>query len=295
MSVRSFLDVFASSEDNPLQSTIGIGDLLRIIYDYSRDSYVWNRTLRLSVPFTGVIPFSGASSIRPSAFVVDDKRQSIIVCSDRHFTVHRLSDGAFVRSIPHGTKEWYPCSIALGKTDIFVADQKSDMIRVFDRRTYAPIRQFSSGRCFSMNVDKDKVFVSGTERWLNVFDAHSGQHHSYAVNGLCSSNVTFCLDRGDVFVADSSNHCVTCFARDVEIRRYQKDDTFYPHSIAIHWDRLFVADFVNHQIDIFDRFTGKVVHTILCEDWRPLNIAVFGDQLLVDDACSNSIHVLQWM
>lgn len=107
-------------------------------------------------------------------------------------------------------------------------------------------------------------------------------------------------DDGYKYVADNFKRRVYVFdENDRYSRSFGKDGQFGPTSVAVFANKLYVADILDNEVEVLDRFTGEVIastigskESISNEFRMPVNIAVdYSGNLYVSDLLAGNIQV----
>lgn len=90
---------------------------------------------------------------------------------------------------------------------------------------------------------------------------------------------------GTKYIADNVKKRVFVFdADDKFAKSFGKDGQFGPTSVAVHGDKLYVADIKDHEVEILNRFTGELLQVLTGSEESETGVFVMPANLFVDNA-----------
>jgi DNA-binding beta-propeller fold protein YncE len=156
---------------------------------------------------------------------------------------------------------------------------------------------------YGVAVHDGKVFAVDTRGpGYAVFDLVGRKFKTVPGDGAgrMSKPINITIDRdGNRYVTDTGREQVLVYDRDDRyVRAFGVKEQFRPVDVAIHGDRLYVADIRHHRIHVLDKRTGATLFTFANagskdgELYQPTNLALSGDgHLYVTDTGNFRVQV----
>ena len=146
------------------------------------------------------------------------------------------------------------------KSKIFIADMNNDRIQVFDNQGQY-LYKFGENGAGKLNspwgitIWNDKVYVSQLGRNIFIFELNGKFIGGFGNNEFSfPTGIAVSENSGDIYVCDGIKNMVFIYSQNLKYKTsFGKSNLYHPLDIKLTQDRIFVLDYGNPCIHIFNR------------------------------------------